>query len=184
MLALELHPVTSPCLVVLLEGLLFRGVVGDIAHELLLGFLCDVECRVFLVQRGAERLHACLAARHDTAAGFDGLMACKHFRESLVHACGNVMMLLTAHLGEHASVATGNDPQLVNTRQDILAKWCEIAFFVCCFENLQYGLVSLVAWLEARSMTAIMADVERFIALWRICQYLLLRTRIGIIDAA
>ena len=93
-------------------------------------------------------------------------------------------MLSFAYLGEQSAIAASYHPKLVDAVHHLLAEWREVVYLVRLFEEVECELISLIAWLEARAVPAVMADVERRVALWRVAEHFLLWAWIGIVDAS
>ena len=159
-------------LAVLVQGLVGAGdegvvlTAGDVGVELLAGVQVHVQIRLQGLQTGGEAVHRHDAARGGAGDGADVLAAVlEHLREAVVHPLGELCMLADAARSQAAVHAVMQLVEEGGLPQEGFAVRGQEALLIGLGQQVADLLVLRTAPVGTRSVTAVVADIERLVAL-------------------
>ena len=154
-----------------------------IVHIMLAGIMEDMELRIHAKHLMQAILHREDAADHHRASCLDIRITGKDFRKSFHHSLGNTLMLESSQRGQLTITSLRLFTNQLHLSQCFLTLGSQLTFLL----RLQQGeiryIIRLLANHIAGAMTAIVAQIERLIALRRRSQ-LFLRSPISHIVTA
>ena len=145
--------------------LLPAGLVVDVLLELLAGVEVEIKLRILAYKRGGEGVHADQAALHLASERAHHLVALEHFRIALIHALRDGGMLTDTALGQaavHAIVIREDEARGVEKG---VAAGGQDAHALALLQGGNQVLIGLSAPVGTGSVTAVVADIERLVAL-------------------